>query len=139
MSQVNTNRMGRLLAAGMKSEISEVVKLLSKINALLFLDYDGSEEDFSLGKPLEGAEEIGRELNKMRSALSMIKANQPEKRRSYAGIKSRLNDDLPGKVNTLIEKNELLTEYYENKESLREKESILDVLVPLDICLLLHI
>ena len=133
MSQVNTNRMGRLLAAGMKSDIGEVVKLLSKINALHILDYDGSEEDFSLGKPLEGAEEVGRELNKMRSALSMIKVNQPEKRRDYTGIKNRLIDDLPGKVDNLIELTESLTEYYEKKESLQEKESILEMLAPLEI------
>ena len=133
MSQVNTNRMGRLLAAGMKSEIGEVVRLLSKINALHILDYDGSEEDFSLGKPLEGAEQIGRELNKMRSALSTIKANQPDKIRSYEGIKNRLIDELPAKVDTLIEKTESLSEHYEKKESLQEKEFILEVLAPLEI------
>lgn len=133
MSQVNTNRMGRLLAAGMKSEIGEVVKILSKINALHILDYDGSEEDFSLGHPLEGSEEVGRELNKMRSALSMIKANEPEKRRSYSGIKNKLLEELPERVDSLIEKTESLSEFYERLEALNEKETILEMLTPLDI------
>ena len=44
MSQIKTQRMGRLLAAGTKDKIDEVIDALATLNALHFIEYDGSDE-----------------------------------------------------------------------------------------------
>ena len=51
MSQVNTQQMGRFVAAGTKDNLSDAIGALAKLNALHILDYDGSEDGFSLGTP----------------------------------------------------------------------------------------
>ena len=41
MSQIKTQRMGRILAAGSKEKIDEVLDTLAKLNAIHFIEYDG--------------------------------------------------------------------------------------------------
>ena len=40
MSQVNTQQMGRLIAAGSKDKLSDAIVALAQLNALHILDYD---------------------------------------------------------------------------------------------------
>ena len=47
MSQVHTLQMGRLVAAGSKNKLSEVIHSLASLEALHIVDYDDSEEGFS--------------------------------------------------------------------------------------------
>tara|TARA_B110000444_G_scaffold31288_1_gene26479 strand:+ start:1873 stop:2091 length:219 start_codon:yes stop_codon:yes gene_type:complete len=68
MSQVKTQQMGRLLAAGSKDMIDRVIDTLAALNALHFIEYDGSDDGFSLGTPKEEAETVGKSLSKLRSA-----------------------------------------------------------------------
>ena len=53
MSQVNTQQMGRLVAAGSKDRLDEAIEILARLEALHIIDYDGGEEGFSLGSPKE--------------------------------------------------------------------------------------
>ena len=46
MSQVNTQQMGRLVAAGSVDKLDEAVNILARLEALHIIDYDGSEEGF---------------------------------------------------------------------------------------------
>ena len=62
MSQVKTQQMGRLLAAGSKDLIDEVVDALAELNALHIIEYDGTDEGINLGTPKEEAEEVGKRL-----------------------------------------------------------------------------
>ena len=78
MSQVNTQQMGRFVAAGTKDNLSDAIGTLAKLNALHILDYDGSEDGFSLGTPEPSSEVVGRALVKARSAASIIDLNGPE-------------------------------------------------------------
>mgnify|MGYP003307225454 CR=1 FL=1 len=52
MSQVNTQQMGRLVAAGSKDRLDEAIEILARLEALHIIDYDGGEEGFSLGLSL---------------------------------------------------------------------------------------
>ena len=53
MSQIKTQRMGRILAAGSKDRIDEVLDTLAKLNAIHFIEYDGTDDGFKLGTPKE--------------------------------------------------------------------------------------
>ena len=48
MSQIKTQRMGRILAAGSKGRIDEVLDILAKLNAIHFIEYDGADDGFNL-------------------------------------------------------------------------------------------
>ena len=72
MSQVNTQQMGRMVAAGNKGDLGQAVEILARLGALHIIDYDGSEDGFSLGSPKEGSEDVGRELVKARAAASVV-------------------------------------------------------------------
>ena len=63
MSQIKTQRMGRLLAAGTKDKIDEVIDALAALNALHFIEYDGSDEGFNLGTPKDESEMVGSSAN----------------------------------------------------------------------------
>ena len=43
MSQVHTLQMGRLIAAGSKSELGNAIDVLASLEALHIVDYDDSE------------------------------------------------------------------------------------------------
>ena len=45
MSQVNTQQMGRMVAAGNKGDLGQAVDILARLGALHIIDYDGSEDD----------------------------------------------------------------------------------------------
>ena len=79
MSQVNTQQMGRLVAAGNKDKLAEAVQVLARMEVLHIIDYDGSEDGFSLGSPGPGSEEIGRDLVKARAAASIVNATGPDR------------------------------------------------------------
>ena len=72
MSQVNTQQMGRMVAAGNKEDLGRVVDILARLEAMHIIDYDGGEDGFSLGSPEEGSEDVGRELVKARAAASVV-------------------------------------------------------------------
>ena len=52
MSQVQTRQMGRLTAAGTLDKLDDALSLLARLKALHFIDYDGSEDDLSLGNQM---------------------------------------------------------------------------------------
>ena len=56
--------MGRILAAGSKERIDEVLDILAKLNAIHFIEYDGTDDGFNLGTPKEESEVVGKRLNK---------------------------------------------------------------------------
>ena len=78
MSQIKTQRMGRILAAGSKDRIDEVLDTLAKLNAIHFIEYDGTDDGFKLGTPKEESEVVGKRLNKLRSAASIVNFSGPK-------------------------------------------------------------
>ena len=59
MSQVHTLQMGRLVAAGSKNNLASAIDSLAGLEALHIVDYDDSDEGFSLGTPGIKSEEVG--------------------------------------------------------------------------------
>ena len=72
MSQVHTLQMGRMIAAGSKEDLGKAIDVLASLEALHIVDYDDSEEGFSMGIPAGRSEEVGRDLVKARAARSVV-------------------------------------------------------------------
>ena len=133
MSQIKTQRMGRLLAAGTKDKIDEVIDALATLNALHFIEYDGSDEGFNLGTPKDESEMVGKRLTKLRSAASIVDYNGPKSPVAAEKVRSELDGALSDAVDALLEKSTRLDIVENSLSSLREEESIMGLLSSIDL------
>ncbi len=128
MSQIKTQRMGRLLAAGTKDKIDDVIDALASLNALHIIEYDGSDEGFNLGVPKEESEIVGKRLNKLRSAAYIVDFSGPKNPVSADKVRSELDDSLSKAVDELLEKSTRLDSVEGRLSSLQEDEITIELL-----------
>ena len=133
MSQIKTQRMGRLLAAGTKDKIDDVIDALASLNALHIIEYDGSDEGFNLGVPKEESEIVGKRLNKLRSAASIVDFSGPKNPVSADKVRSELDGSLSKAVDELLEKSTRLDSVEGRLSSLQEDESTIELLSSLNL------
>ena len=133
MSQVHTRQMGRLTAAGTLDKLDDTLSLLARLKALHFVEYDGSEDDLSLGTPDEKAEEIAKLLNKTRAAVAQVEPAGPSKAASLATVRKSIDEGLEDKVDSLLGNLGRMDEIENNISSQSEEESVLSLLIPLGI------
>ena len=120
--------MGRLLAAGTKDKIDDVIDALASLNALHIIEYDGSDEGFNLGVPKEESEIVGKRLNKLRSAASIVDFSGPKNPVSADKVRSELDSSLSKAVDELLEKSTRLDSVEGRLSSLQEDESTIELL-----------
>ena len=133
MSQIKTQRMGRILAAGSKERIDEVLNALAKLNAIHFIEYDGTDDGFKLGTPKEESEVVGKRLNKLRSAASIVSFSGPKTTISEDKVRSELDNSLNEAVEELLQKSSQLESITNSLSTAREKKETLDLLSSLEI------
>ena len=133
MSQVNTQQMGRMVAAGGKDRLGEAVEILARLGSLHIIDYDGGEDGFSLGSPEESSEEVGRDLVKARAAASVVKASGPEMPVPAAPVRESLGNDLPGKIDEVLNDSSRIDDLENEISSLMEEEEALSLVSPLGV------
>ena len=133
MSQIKTQQMGRLLAAGSKDLIDEVVNKLAELNALHIIEYDGTDEGFNLGTPKEEAEEVGKRLSKLRSASSLVNVSGPKKPVSAKKVRSELENNLSEAVEHLLDKSTRLDSVENSLSSLEEEAAVLELISSIDL------
>ena len=120
--------MGRLLAAGTKDKIDDVIDALASLNALHIIEYDGSDEGFNLGVPKEESEIVGKRLNKLRSAASIVDFSGPKNPVSADKVRSELDGSLSKAVDELLEKSTRLDSVEGRLSSLQEDEINIELL-----------
>ncbi len=125
--------MGRLLAAGTKDKIDDVIDALASLNALHIIEYDGSDEGFNLGVPKEESEIVGKRLNKLRSAASIVDFSGPKNPVSADKVRSELDGSLSKAVDELLEKSTRLDSVEGRLSSLQEDESTIELLSSLNL------
>ncbi len=125
--------MGRLLAAGTKDKIDDVVDALASLNALHIIEYDGSDEGFNLGVPKEESEIIGKRLNKLRSAASIVDFSGPKNPVSADKVRLDLDGSLSKAVDEQLEKSTRLDSVEGRLSSLQEDESTIELLSSLNL------
>ena len=133
MSQIKTQRMGRILAAGSKGRIDEVLDILAKLNAIHFIEYDGADDGFNLGTPKEESEVVGKRLNKLRSAASIVNFQGPKSPISADKVRSELDNSLNEAVEQLLQKSSQLDSLRNSLSSAQEQKEILELLSSLEI------
>ena len=133
MSQVNTQQMGRMVAAGNKADLGRAVDILARLEALHIIDYDGSEDGFSLGSPEEGSEVVGRELVKARAAASVVEASGPTRPVPSGPVRDSLGGDLPSKIDQVLLDSSRIDDLENEISSLMEEEEALSQISPLGI------
>ena len=133
MSQVNTQQMGRMVAAGNKGDLGQAVEILARLGALHIIDYDGSEDGFSLGSPKEGSEDVGRELVKARAAASVVEAAGPVKPVPAGPVRESLEGDLPSKIDQVLSDSSRIDDLENEISSLAEEEEALTQVSPLGV------
>ena len=125
--------MGRMVAAGNKRDLGKAVEILALLGALHIIDYDGSEDGFSLGSPKEGSEDVGRELVKARAAASVVEAAGPVKPVPAGPVRESLEGDLPSKIDQVLSDSSRIDDLENEISSLAEEEESLSQVSPLGV------
>ena len=133
MSQVKTQRMGRLFAAGTKDKIDDAIEALATLNALHIIEYDGTDDGFKLGTPKEESEIVGMRLNKLRSAASIVDFNGPKKPVQATKVRSELDGTLSEAVDNLLDMSTRLDNVENRLSSAEEERGILELLSSLNL------
>ena len=133
MSQVHTLQMGRLIAAGSKSNLANAIDSLAALEALHIVDYDDSEEGFSLGTPGKKTEEVGRDLVKARAARSVVNATAPSRPLVAEEIRSKLDGRLQKEIEGVLDLSSKISDLEATIGSLQEQEDSLAELEPLGV------
>ena len=101
MSQIHTRQMGRLVAAGTLDQLDVTIQTLARLRALHLIDYDGSDDDLVLGTPSSEAEQLSRDVNRLRAAASLVDSNSNQAS-GAPEIRAALSGDLHDQVNPLL-------------------------------------
>ncbi|MEE2748111.1 MAG: V-type ATPase 116kDa subunit family protein [Candidatus Thermoplasmatota archaeon] len=131
MSQIHTRQMGRLVAAGTLNQMDDTIETLARLNALHVIDYDGSDGDLGMGTPNDSAEQLSRDVNKLRSAAALVSSSSNQAA-SAPQIREALSGDLNKQVDSLILDNDRLTEITATLESLDDESAALQMVAPLN-------
>ena len=131
MGKLTTQAMSRLTAAGLLSKVDDAVKVLADLNALHILDYTGDEDGFSLGSPTAESEEIGRDLNRYRSASSQISVSTPRIPLEAEPVRGKLQGDLPDLVVEMVRCADRISAIDSELSNIDAESAALELLRPL--------
>jgi len=87
-------KMSRVVVAGSKDVLPPVVEKLHELSLLHIVNYNGSQAEFELGKPIGKAREYSEDLIKLRSMSRYleIKSKAPEKKFSDSEVISQMDN-----------------------------------------------
>jgi len=87
-------KMSRVVVAGSKDVISPVVEKLHELRLLHIVNYNGSQPEFGMGKPIGKAKEYSEDLIKLRSISRYlaIKTKAPEKTYPESQVLSEMDN-----------------------------------------------
>jgi V/A-type H+-transporting ATPase subunit I len=96
-------KMSRVVVAGSKDVVAPVIEKLHELRLLHIVNYNGSQPEFELGKPIGKAKEYSEDLIKLRSMARYldIKSKVPEKTYPESQVLSEM-DNLLGNVNSEV-------------------------------------
>ncbi len=133
MGQLTTQMMSRLTAAGVLANLDDAVQSLADMKAVHLCDYTGDEEGMRLGKPNEASEQIGRDLNRYRSASTQLDVEDPRVPLKASSVRQQLGGDLSKIVDEIISVSDRMESVDSELSSIEEEQSALALLAPLDI------
>jgi len=131
MSQIHTRQMGRLVAAGTLDQMDATIQTLARLRALHMIDYDGSDSGLTLGTPTSDADQLSRDVNKLRAAASLVTSTSNQEA-SASEIRAALSGDLHEQVDVLLAENDRRSEIESKLNSLSDEAAALQMVAPLN-------
>ena len=124
-----TNRpMARFVAAGLRSNLDDVMHRLVSLNAIDIIDFDGEDGDeFELGSPRVDNEEIAKQLTTYRSVSNWVSPDNPDDRAQESNVREWLEGslgeavtDAAGKIERIEDLTSLIGSSKERVQSLED-------------------
>ena len=104
MSGEYTNKkVGRLIAAGSRSSIDDVVSVISKLKAIHMNDYADDQEGFRLGSPSSRNDVLGSQVSTYRSIVMQTGATGPNDTVPLNEARSIVDGDFYSSVQQVME------------------------------------
>ena len=122
-----TNRpMARFVAAGLRSNLDDVMHRLVSLNAIDIIDFDGEDGDeFDLGSPRVDNEEIAKKLTTFRSVSNWVSPNNPDVKAQESNVREWLEGslaeavaDVAGKIERIEDLTSMISSSKERVQSL---------------------
>lgn len=132
-------KMSRVVVAGSKNVMPPVVEKLHELRLLHIVNYNGSQAEFELGKPIDKAKEYSEDLIKLRSMSRYldIKSKAPEVTYPESQVVSQMDDLLNnvGKdVTSTFERiTEIETEIKSKQDQIRALGPLASLPLPLEL------
>jgi V/A-type H+-transporting ATPase subunit I len=134
MSGEYTNKkVGRLIAAGSRSAIDDVVSVISRLKAVHINDYADDEEGFALGTPSSRNDILGSQVSTYRAIVTQTGASGPTETVPLNEARSIVDDDFTSSVQQIMQS---FTRIGQIEDEIKANEAgieILTVLEPLGI------
>ena len=131
--EYTNKKVGRLIAAGSRSVIDDVVRVVSRLKAVHINDYQDDKEGFSLGEPSTHNERLGSELSTYRSIVSQTGAVGPSETVQLTEARKMINSDFTESVENLVSIFTRIDEIDDEIKLSQAEIEILELLEPLGI------
>lgn len=134
MSGEYTNKkVGRLIAAGSRSSIDDVVSIVSRLKAIHINEYADDQEGFSLGSPSSRNDALGRQVSAYRSIVMQTGASGPSDTVPLDEARNIVDDDFYSSVQQVMDSFSRIDQIEDQINSIEANTEILRTLEPLHI------
>ena len=131
MSGEYTNKkVGRLIAAGSRSSIDDVVSIVSRLKAIHINEYADDQEGFSLGSPSSRNDALGRQVSAYRSIVMQTGASGPSDTVPLDEARNIVDDDFYSSVQQVMDSFSRIDQIEDQINSIEANTEILRTLEP---------
>jgi len=133
MSQLTTEDMSRLVAAGTRDQLKTAIDVVAGLSLVHINDYSSTEEGLSMGTPSDESEEISRRLTKMRGAAANMQAADQKQLLAAPEVRRTLSGPIDELVESALQLFEELDALRTESSQIDEEMGVLQMLAPLSL------
>ncbi len=133
MSQLTTEDMSRLVAAGTRDQLKTAIDVIAGLSLVHINDYSSTEEGLSMGTPSDKSEEISRRLTKMRGAAANMQAEDQKQLLAAPEVRRTLSGPIDELVESALQLFDELDSLRTESSQIDEELEVLKMLAPLSL------
>ena len=133
MSQLTTEDMSRLVAAGTRDQLKTAIDVVAGLSLVHINDYSSTEEGLSMGTPSDKSEEISRRLTKMRGAAANMQAEDQKQLLAAPEVRRTLSGPIDDLVESALQLFDELDALRTESSQIDEELEVLKMLAPLSL------
>ena len=133
MSQLTTEDMSRLVAAGTRDQLKTAIDVVAGLSLVHINDYSSTEEGLSMGTPSDESEEISRRLTKMRGAAANMQAADQKQLLAAPEVRRTLSGPIDELVESALQLFDELDALRTESSQIDEEMEVLQMLAPLSL------